>query len=323
MAKAPDSTHAAGGGPNLATAQELGKPDVSGVLATVKTQVSAFQHVTDEIVGKCISSSETEVMAAGDAVRAIYDETRDQVSAMDAVVASLGTETNDHSEASLGSAMRRQSEMFAGFMSQLSQRLATQSAAAKQALAMVAKVHEFTRKVSNLWSAARILTVNARIEASHFGEQGAGFAVIAQEMGEFTVAVAKANEATAGIAQQIADTIPAIATESDAMVSEARVFSNRLSEETQQLERTYSKAMGSAITALSTAHGAAKKTVDRAQEVLSHLQFQDMLTQALRQVEELAKTLDANVDGLATGRLSSDQVAPLTSKSVFEWRANA
>jgi methyl-accepting chemotaxis protein len=257
-------------------------------------------------------------MAAGDAVRAIYDETREQVSAMDAAVASLGKETGKRSDASLGQAMKRQIDMFAEFMEQLSKRLEIQSTAANQALAMVAKVHEFTKKVNTLWSAARILTVNARIEAARLGEQGAGFAVIAQEMREFTVAVAKANEATSGIAQQMADTIPAIAKESDAMVAAAGSFSSRLAQEAGHLERTYSQAMGSALTALSTAHDAAKKTVERAQEVLSHLQFQDMLAQALRQVDDLTKALDTNIEGLANGRLSREQLAPLTVESVFD-----
>jgi methyl-accepting chemotaxis protein len=318
MASSPDSTNAVGGGTRPLTGQGAGQVDSVAALSVVKAQVASLHQLTDEIVGKCISTSETEVMAAGDAVRAIYDETRDQVTAMDAAVASLGKEASKGSEASLGAAMRRQGEMFADFMNQLSKRLETQSTAAKQALAMVAKVHEFTKKVSNLWSAARILTVNARIEASHLGAQGAGFAVIAQEMGEFTVAVAKANEATSGIAQQIAETIPSIAAASDAMVTSARAFSARLADEAGRLERTYSEAMGTAVTALSTANDAAKKTVERAQEVLSHLQFQDMLSQALRQMEELANTVSTNVDGLAAGRLSRDQVAPLATKSVFD-----
>jgi len=317
MANSPDATNVAGSGTGSLTVRGDGQASAAS-LSAVKAQVSSFHRQTDEIFGKCISTSEKEVMAAGDAVRAIYDETREQVSAMDAAVASLGKETGKRSEASLGVAMRRQGELFANFMNQLSKRLDTQASVANQALAMVAKVHEFTKKISNLWSSARILTVNARIEASRLGEQGAGMAIIAKEMGDFTVAVAKANEATSGIAQQIAETIPSIAAESDAMVTSARSFSARLAEEAGCLERTYLEAMGSALSALGTANDAAKKTVDRAQEVLSHLQFQDILSQALRQMQDLTKTLDTNVDGLAAGRLSSGQVAPLTMKSVFD-----
>jgi methyl-accepting chemotaxis protein len=318
MASSHVPTNAASGVAGQPAASKAGQPDLADAMATVKAQVATFHQTADGIVGKCIVTSEREVMAAGDAVRAIYDETREQVSAMDAAVASLGKETGKRSDASLGQAMKRQIDMFAEFMEQLSKRLEIQSTAANQALAMVAKVHEFTKKVNTLWSAARILTVNARIEAARLGEQGAGFAVIAQEMREFTVAVAKANEATSGIAQQMADTIPAIAKESDAMVAAAGSFSSRLAQEAGHLERTYSQAMGSALTALSTAHDAAKKTVERAQEVLSHLQFQDMLAQALRQVDDLTKTLDTNIEGFANGRLSREQLAPMTVESVFD-----
>jgi methyl-accepting chemotaxis protein len=321
MGQGTDSTTTAGGASPI-DERRGEQPGNVQAMGTVRCQVSTFRELANEIVGKCIATSEREVMAAGDAVRAIYDETRDQVSAMDTAVASLGKGSGKHSGASLGAAMSRQSEMFAEFMHQLAKRLEAQSTAATQAVAMVARVHEFTKKVSNLWSAARILTVNARIEAAHLGEQGAGFTVIAQEMADFTLAVGKANEATAGIAQQIADTIPAIASEAEAMVSAARAFSDRLADESGRLEHTYSAAMGGALDALSTASVAAKKTVERAQEVLSHLQFQDMLTQALRQIEELSKTLDANVEGMAAGRLSSEQVASLSVKSVFDDEEN-
>jgi len=318
MASSHDLTPAASGIAGQPTASRAGQPDLADAMATVKAQVSAFHQTADAIVGKCIVTSEREVMAAGDAVRAIYDETREQVSAMDAAVASLGNETGKRSDASLGQAMKRQIDMFAEFMDQLSKRLEMQSTAANQALAMVGKVHEFTKRVSTLWSAARILTVNARIEAARLGDQGAGFAVIAQEMREFTAAVAKANEATSGIAQQMAETIPAIAKESDAMVAAAGSFSTRLAQEAGHLEQTYSQTMGSALAALSTAHDAARTTVERAQEVLSHLQFQDMLAQALHQVDDLTKTLDTNIEGFANGRLSREQLAPLTAQSVFD-----
>jgi len=317
MASSAHSSTAAGGSLGSTITPRGGAVD-TGVLNAIQSQVSSLQKLADELLGKCITISEKEVMAAGDAVRAIYDETREQVSAVDHAVASLGNEAGNRSAASLGAAMKRQRELFGEFMNELSRRLEAQSAAANHALAMVAKVNEFTKKVSGLWSEARILTVNARIEAARLGEQGAGFAIIAQEMGRFTVAVAKANEATSGIAQQMADTIPAIASESDSMVAGVREFSAHLAEESNRLERVYSEAMANALDALNAANGAGKQTVERAQEVLSHLQFQDMLTQALRQMDALTKTVDANVTELAAGRMTANQVAPLTNRSVFD-----
>ena len=262
----------------------------------------------------CIELSECNVAAAGVSVNVIYNDTRDRVAAMTALVHQMGAAGERGAGEGIGAAITRHANLFEEFSKNLGQRLGQQATVARSAVALVDELRASSDDIRRIAAAVRLLTLNARIEAARLGDQGRGFVAISSQMLELSSAVQSASGRLTTMAEGVGKLIPPLAAESEAMALHAQDFGLRLGAETGHLRRSFEKAQAKSEEALTISHQTAARTIDRAHSVLGNLQFHDRMSQELRRIEDSCKGLEDFVRALDQGATAEEAGQSLEAK---------
>ena len=182
------------------------------------------------------------------------------------------------------------------------------AAVSEQAIGRVMRMDETSTEIlkslSKLEKIAhenRLLAMNARIEAVHAGEQGAGFGVVAVE-------VATQSDRSRDVTAEVSGYITSLRTEADTIISDLRKMAQR---EASRLAQSRSEVNGT-LEDLRAAHqemrhilaGVNEQSALLADDIRSavrQLQFQDRVSQQIAHVMQDLEALKARIGGAKDG----------------------
>lgn len=233
-------------------------------------------EVRTSIVGTielAIALSEQEVGAALTCVSTTYRDIQSQVGEFEILSKAVD---------SYAGASRAATDAHDRFSQGVANELAVQVQLAQRANHLVTDVEKFTRVIGNIAVAAKILTINANIEAAHAGKtKASAFGTIAVEMRNLANEISLANASITEIAAALAAILPQIGSRAEKLsVDVATAASTSNAASTDGLDRV--------ATAVALSLERAKANADAmnegATEVFGHLQFQDRMAQQLREI---------------------------------------
>ncbi|MEY4578760.1 MAG: hypothetical protein RL701_3463 [Pseudomonadota bacterium] len=266
-------------------------------LDTTKLRKSAlfYTDFREKLVKRVRTINDTtaaEVREAAHYLNAVVESARVYVGDSQRALSRLQGEGND----SIGQLFHKQTDFLRKHATEMSERAAVQDERARNAAAAAKSIADLAASIERLAGEARLLAVNARIESSRLGAQSAGFEVLASEMQRLSDEVASTNERVGELAGRLGHDLPWIASHARDFRRAMEEFSTTASMQLDETERGVSE-LRTAVTRASKAGGAVIEEILRSsQAALSHLQFQDVIAQDLRQLDGQAR--QAQVEAL-------------------------
>jgi methyl-accepting chemotaxis protein len=202
--------------------------------------------------------TEREILGCGRVLSSIVEHVREVIA------------ETDHA---LAASMARADESTSAFIREMRADIEAQQAAVAQVLELADGMQEAIESINKLSQYSNLLAINSRIEAARIGDEGAGFAVIADHTRELSktirVTADRVSESIGGLRRGL----PPVGERASAMRERAQAFIDTVGDQVKSASsRTASGAAGSqrleAVMRLSN-------------EALSHLQFQDPVAQSL------------------------------------------
>lgn len=254
----------------------------------------------------------TETLAAGDALSSIVTESRAYV---DAVRASLASVAGSGGDGDAIGQIEAQRVAVDRYLADAAQSVARQDRIAREAVAELAAARKLGGMLASISSDARLLAINARIEAAHIRQaihgatNGAAFEVIAAEMSNFARAVHTTNEEIVGIVEHLAQTVQEVADGAAVMRRDSEHFSDDYTRRAEHVSELVRELRGTVTDALSQGDVRMAKVIQFSHEALSHLQFQDACAQQLLQIDADIGGVQSVVEKALRGEITSELVA--------------
>lgn len=233
-----------------------------------------------------------EVLDAGAALERVMSEARAHVDkSRSALAKAAGGDGRD----GLRELARRQGEAIRAYLGDSQRLIEEQEAMAKQSQVGSAKIAQLATIIEGIAAQAKLLALNARIEAARLGTRGEALSVIASEMVRFSKEVGAANGAISEIAESISRDLPRVAAHASKLRDTTERFSGRINGELDEI-RVASDALEQVLSsAMVEGDQAAERIVSHAYAALSHLQFQDACAQHLLSIDAIFRELVARV----------------------------
>lgn len=142
---------------------------------------------------------------------------------------------------------------------------------------------------------ARILTFNARIEASHAGEQGAAFATIATEMRELTEGIDRIAKRVGGRVESMGSQIRGdYVVESERAIAAERAMIDELARRLDSVS-AFEALQRSTEGLLSRLVASTESIAAQVREALASVQFQDVSRQKIEHVTKALGNIDEHI----------------------------
>ncbi len=252
---------------------------VTGPLRALR---SAFASCRSEIarrVNSAKQTSEREVMAIGTSVGRIVERSKSFATAI-------------HRQRQLQAQRRNRMSML---ITEVQANIRKQEEIVSQALAQSSAILQAGRDVQAMASATRLLSLNARVEASRLGDQGTSFSVIADEMRQLSLSVQRANSSVAKKATELARLLPVINEQSDRIQEGFDDVSRLVDENEGQSSNPESLELSQFV----------EQIVEEGYTALSHLTFQDPMAQSLERIHTNLDTVQTQIDGFGDPAVAS------------------
>jgi methyl-accepting chemotaxis protein len=273
-------------GSRLIAAEQEAAAELS--TAKLRKSANAFTAFRDELVKRVRTVNDTtaqEVSEAGRYLSEVVESARAYVNDSQRALGRLQGQGQD----SLGQLLGGQAQFLRNYAQEMADRAAAQDERARQAAAAAKSIGDLAASIDRLAGEARLLAVNARIESSRLGAQSAGFEVLATEMQRLSDEVASTNERVGELAGRLGQDLPWIAQHARDFRQAVDTFSATASVQLDDTERGV-RALHMQTANASAAGGAVVESILRAsRSALSHLQFQDVIAQELRRLDESAR----------------------------------
>jgi methyl-accepting chemotaxis protein len=264
--------------------------------------ISAFR---DKLIKRVRSVNETTAAEVSEAARYLNDVVENAREYVNNSQRALGR-LQGQGEDSLARLLGTQSAFLRSHAREMSQRAALHDERARQAAAAAKSIADLAASIERLAGEARLLAVNARIESSRLGAQSAGFEVLASEMQRLSDEVASTNERVGELAGRLGQDLPWIAQHAREFRNAMDAFSTTASMQLDDTERGVTE-LRSEVKGVALAGGAVMEDILRAsRNALSHLQFQDVVAQELRQLDGAAR--QAQLEALSSLGADADVV---------------
>jgi methyl-accepting chemotaxis protein len=206
------------------------------------------------------SLSERETLACGNVLSGIVDNVRELIAETDRTVAEV---------------QARSDAATARFVEQMQQDAGTQAAAVEDVLQLAGNVEQAIAAINGLTQYSNLLAINARIEAARLGEQGKGFAVIAQHMRDLSGTIRESADKVSAAIGAVRQGLPPVGARASAMHERTRSFVEEVAAQVKSASLRDSTSQHS---------GRLDAVIELSNAALSHLQFQDPLVQNLSSI---------------------------------------
>lgn len=267
----------------------MGELLTSGVRAVVDKalgRMASLRSFLRERIREVDKMAQREVMAAAQDVNTIYTSATTQIADLKA---RLSTVSRGDGESGANSA-EKQLLAVERYVNGLEQRITELKTIAGQSAGCTAQIEQAAQQIQKLTTDAHMLSINARIEAARSTDGGSkGFAVIAVEMKELSRAITATSETVKNLARTLGALLPQLDKGMIGLREHSQDFSNSLAVDIRDLARKsgeQKRSVEAAVTASDVTLGAIVKA---SQSALSHLQFQDVISQALMRMDAVAQ----------------------------------
>lgn len=228
-----------------------------------------------------------EVIAAAGSVASVVDGATAHIKRVKGMVASLDAKDGT----GVAAAVARQTDLLRRFFEGMSRDIARQEAVAERAQQHLQRITKAASDTAHLASAARLLALNARIEAARVGGHGNCFSTIAGEMQHLAEQITQANAFIDNVASRLSQDLPEVASSARALRSSTEDLSKELTVATAEVE----EEMASMRDIIRQMHEQSDQEmgylISSSHEALSHLQFQDVTAQGLLRIEPVLHEL--------------------------------
>jgi methyl-accepting chemotaxis protein len=247
-----------------------------------------------------------EVMAAATSVAAVVEGATEHITRVKQMVSALEGQGGAGSGGVAG-AIARQGEVLRRFFESVSRDIARQESTAQRAQTQLQRITRAASDTANLASAARLLALNARIEAARVGGHGNCFSTIAGEMQHLAEQITRANEFIDSLASRLSQDLPELAQTAQALRQSSEALRHDLSAAAHDVD-VETEAMRAVIgRLLESSDQEMAKLIGTSHEALSHLQFQDVIAQGLLRLEPPLRELQiAQAEQLGAPDLAAD-----------------
>lgn len=232
--------------------------------------------------------AQREVMAAAQDVNTIYTSATTQIADLKSRLATVsdGDPRETSAEGQLLAVER--------YVNDLEQRITSLEAIANQSAGCTAQIEQAAQQIQKLTTDAHMLSINARIEAARSTDGASkGFAVIAVEMKELSRAITTTSETVKNLARSLGSLLPQLDGGMMGLREHSQDFSHSLAVDIRELaskSAEHKRSVEAAVDASDVTLGAIVKA---SQSALSHLQFQDVISQALMRMDAVAQEAEA------------------------------
>jgi hypothetical protein len=287
--------------------------DRTQVGSAVFESLAAFRSRLTERIREVNTMTEKEVMGAADDVHAICGAASDQIARLRSL---LGGASGGAGRDDLTSLIDEELKTVIAFADELNQEVTEQLRLTQAAEKSLSDITAAAAQVGTFANRAKMLALNARIEASRDVGTAKGFAVIADEMKELSRGVAETNASIQGLAHSMAALLPGIVRGANSMHERARIFSSNL----QQAMRTIGEKSGERrkeiASAVEDSDNTLSRVVSSSQSALSHLQFQDTVAQGLNRLDGMLAETQLAVCTMTGLQSRKGEIAPPLQASV-------
>jgi methyl-accepting chemotaxis protein len=239
--------------------------------------ISEYRGHVLERIRKANDLSSTSVVAVGNSLDRIVTVARAQVQETRATLDGLSS-TDRRGVTELIEEQARLSRSRFGAIRAAIEEQGVLVRDATQASSAIASVGAEVTKVA---FQARLLSLNANIEAARLGEQGAGFQVIATEMQRLTEEIDRANRKIGAMASNLMASLPKINQHNNELIRHSAGFTEELAENSAAVGAATGKLRASVDDLLGRGDQAANQVLSGSNDALSNLQFQDPMAQNL------------------------------------------
>lgn len=268
------------------------KPDDSPSSGVTPQLTEAIGHLFGKLrtwsmrrVEEVNQMTSNESLAAGDSLNSIVNQSRNYVNYMREAMGRFAANDNGEDDAGIG-AIEEQGTMLAAYLRNLETALASQEKVAQEALRQLSAVRRAGSHILEVSNQARMLAVNARIEAARLtGSDGGAFGVIASEMSTFAKNMQSQSDEIVQIVDGLTGSLPAIAEMTEELRTRTADFSGEFSEKNEEVSAVVAQLQTTIANALQQGDDRIAEILKHSQEALSHLQFQDPCAQRLMQIE--------------------------------------
>jgi methyl-accepting chemotaxis protein len=245
---------------------------VEGVLTELRTIIM-------DRIRQANATTEQEVLKIGNELHAIVERARAQGRAMTQSVGALVLDNKNGD--SVSQAINAQARAVQGFVRELSSGLDSQRESSSRALEKSNSIIALGRTVQTVAAQAKILALNAHIEAARAGQAGAGFGVIAAEMGRLSTLISTANRAIEETASELAGVLPQLAASALDLNNLTQEFRGDLEGHLTRVVSGTNQLQEAVVNVTQDVEDNLKEISSSAFRVLSSLQFQDPTAQHL------------------------------------------
>ncbi|MBC7543082.1 MAG: hypothetical protein H7338_10155 [Candidatus Sericytochromatia bacterium] len=270
-------------------------PSLAGLTADIRRHSQRFGMAIQDQLKEITGLSERYLLLAGNEMTQVHQESAYQTDTMNTI-----RQRVTESKAELDSIQAEEVQSVGSFLATIDDFCQGQAELAKAAEACTATVLKEAKGIKLLADSARMLAINARIEASHIGDAGRTFGIIADEIQKWSARIEVANQTISSLGKNLTEILPKIASETDQMTAGARQGSEILRQSLTDVETSQQRSQEAILTALDDGTARAQAIQERCHQVLSHLQFQDYLVRMVANVERQADRQGQSFEDLLT-----------------------
>jgi methyl-accepting chemotaxis protein len=254
-----------------------------------------LEEARSDVLGRITGvngTSEREVLAVGSSLQSIVNESQAQVTDLRATLEQLAGSGNRVGVPQLAA---RQSESVHDYLERMGKIIEAHDATVQTSEAASQRIVDIGRSVEKVAFQARLLSLNAAIEAARLGGSGSAFGVIAEEMTRLSTEMDAANRQVRDLAQTLLGSMPEIGRQSAEMRGISHEFSQQMRQELTELQRSSGDFEQRITEALTRGDQRSARVVDCSRDALSHLSYQDACAQRLLSVDAVLRRLASSV----------------------------
>lgn len=269
--------------------RENGDPLSKRLARKLAAGIAEFRTMLMQRINDVNATTSREVMAAAGSVAAVVDGATAHVRRVKEMVGSI--DGGGGGGGGVAAAVARQSEVLRRFFDAVARDIARQESVADRAQQHLQRIAKAASDTAHLASAARLLALNARIEAARVGGNGNCFSTIAGEMQHLAEQITQANEFIDSLASRLSQDLPEVAASARALRTSTEELSSDLAQATGDVEAETAVMRDIIRRMLEQSDYEMSHLIQSSHEAMSHLQFQDVIAQGLLRIEPVLHDL--------------------------------